>query len=303
MASAIVPDACTVRTARCPCRSSFRTKIVAKMVNTLRLSGATTPAMKAARTSELLLAARVTKSPAGSMASLASDEREAILLAYRLPAFYASRPAAVRRPWALVRAAVLTTATILLVVGLGTVVLANIDLRKLPWLAQVAQRVNLGPTLSIASAPPAMTQEEALARAPFRAVRPEFVPSDFAPVAGFLVRADSGSTMLILRYAGPRGTIAIAEVPRSTGGIDTRMLVPENATTVIPIADTTAVFARGVWRLEGKETVWDPTSPGRFLFFASKALVFRIEWYRDSVRLDEATEIAAGLIRAGGGSP
>lgn len=240
---------------------------------------------------------------AAAMDSLVSDERDAILLAHRLPAFYASRPVAVRRPWLLVRAAVLAMVTIMLAIGLGSAVLANIDIRKLPWLAAVAQRVNFGPTQSVASAPPAMTQEEALTRAPFRAVRPEFVPSDFAPVNGLLLHTDSGSTMLILRYAGPRGAIAIVEVPRSTGGIDTRMLVPENATTAVPVADTTAAFALGAWRLEGKETVWDPTSPGRFLFFASKTLVFRIEWYRDSVRLDEATAIAAALIRASGGSP
>lgn len=236
-------------------------------------------------------------------ASLSSDEREAVLLARRLPAFYASRPAAVWRPWLLVRAAVLAMVTIVLVVGLGSAVLANIDLRKLPWLAAVPQRVSLGPTQSFASAPPAMTQEEALARAPFRAVRPQFVPSDFAPVGGSLLHADSGGTTLILRYTGPRGAIAIVQVPRSTGGIDMRMLVPDNATTTIPVADTTAVFARGVWRLEGNERVWDPTAPGRFLFFASKTLVFSIEWSRDSVRLDEATAIAAALIRASGGSP
>lgn len=228
---------------------------------------------------------------------LVIEGREAVFLASQLREFYRSERQR-RVANTSLRFAAAAAATVLVAASLGSLVLAQGDLRSILWLAPQPSRVEGSGGRVDNTRPRTMSHDEALAAAPFRAIRPPFVPGDYRPAGATLLVPTQGLSVLMLRFEAPRGWLTIEQTPRSAGGMDVRVSVAEGAATEVEIDGARGILVRGAWRSDGSARVWDPAAPGRSLIVATDELIIQVNWGGDSISVVEATRIASAVLSA-----
>lgn len=226
--------------------------------------------------------------------SLSTEEHEAARLGRELRAFYSAPAQANLGPrWQLIGMAGVATLLTLAVIGAGAAV-AQVDLRRIPWLALGPERVETTGLASYSNDARKLSQSEALARAPFRAVTPTNIPAEFRPSHGVLLGTPAA---LILRFESSTGEwLDIDQSPRSANGSSPAIAVPDGAGQEIAVDGAIGLYGQGIWRRSGDVRTWDADASGRWLMVATDRLIFQVRWEGDTLTLEGARRIAAALL-------